>query len=74
MNLGKSNGKTMNSEWEDILINNISIEGIEFTSDFKLPEIDNEILEFKMIISGREVFLKCNIISIENLMTESIDI
>ena len=62
MYMNKSKGETINSEWEEVLTNNISPEDIEFTSDFELSEIDKGMLEFRMIVSGKEVFLKGNII------------
>lgn len=50
-----SSDKAIKYEWKEVLINNISQNRIEFTSDYRLPRICNEMLEFKINISDREL-------------------
>ena len=67
MCMDASDDKDINSEWEEILINNISLNGIEFTSDYRLLGIDEKMIEFKIAISDRQISEKGYIFRREEL-------
>ena len=62
-----SSDKDIQYEWKDVLINNISQNRIEFISDYRLPRICNEMLEFKINISDREICEKVYVFREEEL-------
>ena len=62
MYIHTSNDKATNSQCENILINSISSEGMEFTYDNKLPEFNDNFYDFKIYIMGREILVKGNVI------------
>jgi len=61
------NNKAVSSQWEEILVNDISIGGIQFTSNLELPAIDDVVLEFKINISNREIDVKGSVVRREEI-------
>lgn len=53
--------ETGDSQYENILINNISSEGIEFTCDKIITELNSDY-DFKINIMGKEIFAKGNVV------------
>lgn len=67
MNMCISDYKDINYKWEELIINNISLEEIKFTSRYRLIGIDNKLQEFKIIASGKEIPIRGHISNRENL-------
>ena len=49
--------KSRISQWDTILIDNISQTGIQFISDIEVPIDENITLEFKIVISNIEIYI-----------------
>lgn len=67
MHIATINNRNINSEWEEILVKDISTGGIQFTSDLELPTTDEVVLEFKINISNREIDVKGSVVRKEEV-------
>lgn len=67
MKVDTTDNKSSTSKWDTILINDISAEGIQFTSNFKVTKDEDTLLGFKIIIDNREIYVKGHVLWIEEV-------
>lgn len=58
MNVIEINNESIQSRWEKIVVNDISKGGMQILSNLKLPIINKLILNFKILVSDKEICLK----------------
>ncbi|MGV8983958.1 PilZ domain-containing protein [Clostridium sp.] len=58
MKVDKISNEFASSQWTNILIDNISQDGIQFITDVEVAMDDDTILEFKIVIAGINIYAK----------------
>lgn len=60
-----TNENNVKFQYENILITNISSEGMEFTYDTKLPDSNDDFYDLKIYLMGREISIEGNIVKVD---------